>query len=100
MSTTTATKTKNPKNKQQTEKLSPMIFNFFRAFSVIMMVTIYVKLALIKSKNRIYKTCSEYGYFLKNRIKKKQLSISKEKPGLFDSLQYKKKKSYTEKRNH
>ena len=47
-------------------------------------------------------TCSEYGYFLKNRIKKKkQLSISnKEKPGLFDSLQYKKKKSYTEKRNH
>ena len=52
----------------------------------------------------MYKTCSEYGYFLKDRIKKKkkkQLSISnKEKPGLFDSLQYKKKKSYVEKRNH
>ena len=60
---------KNPKNKQQTGKLSPMIFNFFQGL-LCDIAGNYVKLALIKSKNRIYKTCSEYGYFLKNRIKK------------------------------
>ena len=71
-------KTKNPKNKQQTGKLSPMIFNcFWGPLSDI--AGNYVKLALIKSKNRIYKTCSEYGYFLKNRIKKTVINIQQRK---------------------
>ena len=70
MSTTTATKTKN-------RKIESNDLQFFQGL-LCDIAGNYVKLALIKSKNRIYKTCSEYGYFLKNN-KKTVINIQQRK---------------------
>ena len=60
MSTTTATKNKNRKIESNELQFFQGLLRDFAGN--------YVKLAIIKSKNRINKTCSEYGYFLKDRI--------------------------------